>query len=122
MTTKTTRPTLLAILALLAAAALAGATLAAPDPAQAAPGKANPSQVCSEMGDTIFGEPVETHGGCVSYVASGELTGAGYSAQCKTLTGGEYPFTFYGRYTVYNHGECLNTLRGFHTGALPPVG
>ena len=123
-TTTSTRGTLLAILALLLAAAMAAATLV-PGAAQAAPGKANPSKACSERGDTIYGEegePPSTHGGCASFEASGKLTGAGYSAQCKNLTGGEYPFTFYGQFTVDNHGECVNTLRGFHTTPPPPVG
>ena len=120
-TTKT-RPAFLAILALLLAAAMAAATLA-PGAAQAAPGKANPSKTCAERGDKIFGpeDSPSTRGGCASYVATGEdgtATGAGYSAQCKNLTGGEYPFTFYGQVTVDNHGECVNTLRGFHT--TPP--
>ncbi len=125
MTTTTTRPAFLAILALLLAAALAAATLAAPGAAQAAPGKANPAKTCSERGDTIFGfpgEPPSTRGGCASYVATGEdgdPTGAGYAAQCKDVTGGEYPFTFYEgtewETTADNPAECKDALRTFHT-------
>jgi hypothetical protein len=53
-------------------------------------------------------------------VASGELRGAGYAAQCRNLAAafGGYPFTFVGdpgNPTVYNHGECVNTLRYLHT-------
>ena len=114
-TTKT-RGTLLAILALLLAAAMAAANLAAPSVAQAASGKANPSKECSD--DTLFGQP-STHGGCTSYVATGSPTGAGYSAQCKAVTGGEYPFTFYEgveglETTVGNPAECKDALRAFH--------
>ena len=124
-TTTKTRGTLLAILALFLAAAIAAATLAAPGAAQAAPGKANPSKTCSERGDTIFGfpgEPPSTRGGCASYVASGELTSAGYSAQCKTLAAelGPYPFVLeepepLPDLTVRNHGECVQALRYLHT-------
>ncbi len=123
--TTTVRAAYLTALALLVMAALAVATLAASAPAQAAPGKANPSKTCSERGDTIFGfpgEPPSTRGGCASYVASGELTGAGYSAQCKTLAAefGGYPFVLeepepLPDFTVRNHGECVEALRYLHT-------
>jgi hypothetical protein len=121
----TLRASLLTVLGLLVAAALAVATLAAPSSAQAAPEGPNPSKACSERGDTIFGfpgEPPSTHGGCTSFAASGKLTGAGYSAQCKTLEAefGGYPFVLeepppLPDFRVRNHGECVNALRYLHT-------
>jgi hypothetical protein len=53
---------------------------------------------------------------------TGKLTGAGYSAQCKTLAAelGPYPFVLeepepLPDLRVRNHGECVNALRYLHT-------
>ena len=97
------------------------ALLVAAVPALAAQGGPNPSKACSDRGDTIFDGP-STHGGCTSAAASGKLTGAGYSAQCKNLAVafGGYPFVLeepepLPTFTVRNHGECVNALRYLHT-------
>ena len=103
------RVALVATLALLVAAV----------PALGAQGGANPSKTCSAGGDAIYGSPL-THGGCTSAAASGDIRGAGYSAQCKGLAAefGGYPFVFeepFGNFPVKNHGQCVNTLRYLHT-------
>ena len=58
-----------------------------------------------------------------SFEASGKLTGAGYSAQCKNLAAAffsGYPFVLeepdpLPDLRVRNHGECVNALRYLHT-------
>ena len=89
--------------------ALAAGALAAPAGAQ------GPAQTCKADPTGPFGEPAPSFSTCVTYANTGTLTGTGYVAQCRLLTGGRYPFTFYGQVTVTSPGECLNALRGFHT-------
>lgn len=100
------------------AVALAGAVGAlGAAPAAAAP-DSSPAQACRSGTVVLFGEPFPSHAACVSYLSSGKLTGAGYVAQCRQLTGGQYPFVFeepFGAFPVRNPGECVTTLRYLHT-------
>ncbi len=102
---------------LKAAGLAAAASLALAAPAAAAPG-GNASATCTAMGNVVMEAPL-THGGCVSALASGQPRGGAFAAQCRNITQGKYPFTFYGTVTVRNPGECLNALRGFHTNGPP---
>ncbi len=103
---------------LKAAGVAVAASLALAAPAAAAPG-GNASAACTAMGDVIMEAPL-THGGCVSALRTGGPKGGAFAAQCRNITQGRYPFTFYEVVTVRNPGECLNALRGFHTNG-PPV-
>ena len=106
---------------LKAAGVAVAASLALAAPAAAAPGD-TASAACTAAGNVVMDFPL-THGACVSFLTTGAAKGGAYAAQCRNLTGGRYPFTFYGVVTVRNAGECLNALRGFHTSPPPaPAG
>ncbi len=66
----------------------------------------------------IFGTPV-SGGACVQFERDGKLTGGAYVQNCRMLTGGQYPFTFYPEgplptRVADNQGECKQALRYFH--------
>ncbi len=100
-------------------AALASAALAAP--ASAAPAAPNAAQACKAGATLPWGEPFPSKSSCITFLSTGKLVGTSYVAQCRAITGGRYPFTFYGTTTVTNAGQCLNVLRSFGHEA-PPQG
>ena len=73
-----------------------------------------------------------TTGGCVSTLTRQVLSGSAYVANCKVLEvgfaeengGRAYPYAFYGNpnYLAENRADCVEFLRGFHTGTLQPGG
>lgn len=91
----------------------------------AAPMEENPSQVCvNNEVPTPFGPlEVPSHGGCVSSVATGELSTAAYIANCKVIRA-EDPEAFYGDVALnpgtYGFGgtlgSCAEVLESYHTG------
>ncbi len=104
------------LLTALAATALASPAAAAP----ATGGSANAQ--CAAGATLPWGEPFPSRTSCITFLNTGKLTGTSYVAQCRAITGGQYPFTFYGTITVRNAGECLTALRGFHTAPPPQEG
>jgi hypothetical protein len=135
--------------ALLSKAALVAvlALLLAAVPALAAPGGANPSQICADNTFTVefapgvsFPQEIASHGGCVSTVARygnpvgpGEYSHSAYVAQCKVLQD-ELPPELWNAPVeiVEQEGEvpmnvggfggkistCTYLLKGYHSGTL----
>jgi hypothetical protein len=73
--------------------------------------------------------PIATHGGCASSWATGQMSVAAVSGQCKRLEDGvigpdgnpfqlTYPHTFYGIWTAKNRAGCIDILHGLATGRL----
>ena len=133
---------LLTKVALVAALAL----LMAVAPAMAAPGGANPSQVCADDTFTVqfapgvsFEQEIASHGGCVSTVARygnpvgpGQYSHSAYVAQCKVLQD-ELPAGLWNApvQIVQTDGvpmnvggfggkisTCTYLLKGYHSGTL----
>ncbi len=100
------------LLTALAATALASPAAAAP----AAGGSANAQ--CAAGATLPWGEPFPSKSSCITFLNTGKLTGTSFKAQCKALTGGEYPITFvepWGTFTAGNPGQCIGILRSFHS-------
>jgi hypothetical protein len=108
--------------------------------AGAAPAQPNPSQYCTQNNNTVMIEvapgiffplSIPSHGGCVSTVASGELSQAAYIANCKVLAR-EFPEVYNAPVDIRivdgqavnfggfggSLGSCSKVLRGYHTGTL----
>lgn len=77
--------------------------------------------------------PILSPGGCASTIAAGggelplapaALSTSAIVAQCKFLesTGIDYPYNFYGNpdYLAKTRADCVDFLRAFHLGELPP--
>ncbi len=109
----------------IARAALLGAVAATAvaTPAVAAPLEGGSANARCAAGATLpWGEPFPSKTSCITFLNTGKLTGTSYVAQCRAITGGQYPFTFHepwGDFPVRNAGECLNQLRAFHTRPAP---
>ena len=112
-------------IAILSSALLIGSVFSAAI-VGAEPGQPNASQTCTAMGN--FGL---THGACVSFMSSGDMTGAAYQERCEQIQAeipelydmpanidySTTPPTNYGGFGG-TKGSCLNILRGYHTGTL----
>ena len=106
---KTLSKTMAAAAALLALAVV---------PASAAPGSPGKA-TCDIYGVSASG------GACVKFSRTGELNGSAFVQNCRALTGGVYPFTFYPEgplptRVASNLGECKAALRFYHSLELGP--
>jgi hypothetical protein len=102
-----------------ALAVAAVATCVAAAPAAAAPAEGGSAlQQCRAGATFPWGEPFPSQSSCITFLNTGKLTGTSFKAQCKALTGGEYPITFvepWGTFTAGNPGQCIGILRSFHS-------